>query len=89
MTSGIYTFYTTDSLDTVGMLYDSDKVLLTSNDDSDFDNANYNFELSHNLIAGKTYYIRVSEYASGTGSYTLHSSFKSGINLSAILYLLM
>ena len=58
---------TTGGLDTVGTLYDADGNELAANDDSE----TRNFQIEHTLDAG-TYYVRVTSYGSGTGSYILH-----------------
>ena len=65
--SGGVTVETTGGLDTVGALYDADGNELAANDDS----GTRNFLIERTLDAG-TYYVRVTSYGSGTGSYVLH-----------------
>ena len=66
---GLYTFYTTGSLDTYGYLYNGSQSLLKSNDDSGSGN---NFKIVYRLNSGNVYYIRVRAYGTTTtGSYTL------------------
>jgi len=68
-TTGNYTFSSSGSLDTYGYLLDSSKYQLISNDDG---GSNYNFSFSYDLIAGKTYYLRVKFYSSSTsGSFSV------------------
>ena len=67
--TGKYLFYTTGSTDTIGTLYDSSNNQLKYNDDAYI--SGNNFCVQHNLSAGQTYYLKVSAYGTGTGSYTL------------------
>lgn len=70
---GTLSAYTTGSTDTYGYLLDSGGNSLTSNDDNPYPN----FSFSYSVSPG-TYYIRVRHYSySGTGSYTLNTSFSS------------
>ena len=68
-----YTFYTTGSFDTYGELYNSSGSLLLSNDDMSTYNMNFKLTPTYNLVAGDTYYIKITGYSSGTGSYMLHA----------------
>lgn len=70
--TGTYTFYTTGSLDTVGILYDDTYTSLIENDDQT--NENRNFNLKHALVQGRKYYLSVRAYGNNVGDYTLHSS---------------
>ena len=71
--SGVYLFYTTGSTDTRGYLYDSSLTVLAENDDAW--SPDRNFGLKYNLVANKTYYIKVAGYNnSATGAYTLNIS---------------
>ena len=65
--SGKYVFESAGDMDTKCDLYDSEKNWLTSADDTDYD---YNFKLTYELEAGKTYYFVASFSGSSTGSYT-------------------
>jgi len=56
------------SSDPYGYLYNSNRVLLASNDDGGTTES-LNFRIVYNLIAGQTYYIGAGCYSSGTGSY--------------------
>lgn len=58
-TSGTYFFYTKGTLNTKGILCDSDGNQLKTNDDWDGSN-NRNFGMKHSLVAGEIYYIKVS-----------------------------
>ncbi len=66
--------YTTGSLDTVGSLRDSSNAGIAENDDG---GTGTNFRIARRLAAG-VYYIAVSSFGSGTGSYTLHASVAGG-----------
>lgn len=57
--SDTYIFTTMGSVDTIGTLYDENRNVIVSDDDSNID---YNFKISHSLEAGKTYYIKVAAY---------------------------
>jgi len=70
--SGIYTFYSSDTLDTQGALYSRDGTTLIYNDDIDESNENYNFSLTYNLFTGETYYLSVNAYEGTIGGYTLN-----------------
>lgn len=71
--SGALTAYTTGATDTYGYLVDSAGSTLSSNDDDPYPN----FRVSSSVTAG-SYYIRVRHYSSsGTGDYTLYTSFTS------------
>ena len=63
LASGTYIFSANGDYDTYGYLYDSDLVELAHNDDGEEDN---NFSISYQLEAGKTYYLMVRMYSSGT-----------------------
>ncbi len=58
--SSTYRFYTTGSLDTVGILYDSYRYELNSDDDSGSD---MNFSFTETLSAYEEYYIAVKSYS--------------------------
>ncbi len=66
--------YTSGSLDTVGSLRDSSNAVIDGNDDG---GTGTNFRIARRLAAG-VYYIAVSSFGSGTGSYTLHASVAGG-----------
>lgn len=70
--SGTLTAYTTGSTDTYGYLIDSGGNTLTYNDDDPYPN----FRVSASVGSG-TYYVRVRHYSTGTGDYTLYTSFGS------------
>ena len=70
--SGTLTVYSTGSIDLYGHLLDGSGNELASNDDG---GDNMNFRISHSVSAG-TYYVRVRHYNnSGTGNYSITSSF--------------
>lgn len=70
--NGSLTVSTTGNTDTYGYLLDSNGQQLAYNDDS---NGTANFTITQAVSAG-TYYVRVRHYSgSGTGAYTLVSSF--------------
>ena len=70
--SGTLTVHSTGSTDVYGYLLSSSGSELASNDDG---GQSTNFRISHSVSAG-TYYVRVRHYDStGTGDYTVHSSF--------------
>lgn len=52
----LYSIFTTSDVDTYGQLFDSSFNLLIADDDSGEEN---NFNITYNLTAGQTYYIRV------------------------------
>ena len=54
--SGVYTFYSTDGNDTYGYLYDSNKQVITFDDDGGYGKL---FRISYSLIAGMQYYYSV------------------------------
>ena len=58
-----YAIYSTGNYDTYGILADSNKNTIATNDDG---GSNYNFRLESNLTAGTTYYIGVRFYSSST-----------------------
>lgn len=66
--------YTTGRMDTVGSLRDGSNQEIREDDDS---GANQNFHIETTLGPG-TYYVRVTSYSSGTGSYTLHAERTGG-----------
>jgi len=76
--TALYTFYTTDTLDTYGILYSANYALLVANDDG---GASRNFQFSYNLVQGRTYYLEVSAYYTYVGGYTLHSNVPNNIVL--------
>ena len=65
-TTCIYTMYSTGSKDTIGYLYDADGTQLTYNDDG---GENRNFRIAQELTAGETYYLGITIYSNGTGSF--------------------
>ena len=65
-----YTIYTTESLDTVGTLYDCCGNQIVEVDDY-APCGKINFRIIRYLTANTTYYLRVTEAKSDTGSYTL------------------
>ncbi len=70
-----YDFYSTGDYDTIGELQDSEKNLITSNDDG---GENSNFRFTAKLEAGKTYYLRITLYSytfddNGEIRFTLHT----------------
>ena len=76
--SGTYTFYTTQSLDTIGKLYDKNRKLLVKNDD--ISRSNENFRLSYLLKKNNSYYLTVEAYQGVTGAYILNKSFQAEVN---------
>ncbi|MBE6693921.1 MAG: hypothetical protein E7589_04085 [Ruminococcaceae bacterium] len=68
--SKYYSIYTTGSLDTVGTLYDDCGNQIVRVDDRT-ECGKANFRIYHKLDRNTTYYIRVTEAKSNTGSYTL------------------
>ena len=73
--SGTLTVYSTGSTDVYGYLLSSSGSELASDDDS---GQGYNFQISHSVSAG-TYYVRVRHYSTtGTGDYSISSSFDGG-----------
>jgi len=69
--TALYTFYTTDTLDSYGTLFSANYSLLIHDDDSGVSD---NFKFSYNLVEGKTYYLEVRGYSTDVGGYTLQSS---------------
>jgi len=76
--TALYTFYTTDTLDTYGTLFSANYNLLIHDDDS---GVSRNFKFSYNLVEGKTYYLEVRAYYTYVGGYTLQSSAQYNIVL--------
>lgn len=77
-TGGLLSVQTTGNMDTRGMLFDSQGVLLQEDDDKGTD---VNFRLAASLPAG-TYFIGVRHYDGyGTGAYQLVSEFSAGNGL--------
>jgi peptidyl-Lys metalloendopeptidase len=70
--TGLYTFYTTGSLDSFGTLYAENYSPIIYNDDQ---SDSVNFKFVTRLEAGQRYYLEVREYNLDTGEYTLNSSF--------------
>lgn len=68
--SGIYSFSTGGTLDTEGVLYNSNFVELASNDDEVFESAQ-GFNIDYNLTVGQTYYLTVGSVSLERGSYSL------------------
>ena len=71
--------FTTDTLDTVGGLYNSDRDFLMGNDDSF---GTLNFSLLASLSPGVYYMIVYSYEQRSTGSYTLHTETVTATNVS-------
>ena len=69
--TGKYTIYTTGSLDTVGVLYNCCGNWIATVDDYE-PCGKLNFRIVQTLKANETYYLRVTEAKSNTGSYTLY-----------------
>ena len=65
---------TTGGLDTLGALYDADGAEVATDDDS---GEGANFRIRRQLDAG-AYYVRVSSWRAGTGTYALHLSLENG-----------
>ncbi len=65
--TGEYRFFSKGNLDTYGYLYNSDRKLLVSDNNSGEGN---NFKIAYNLTAGEKYYIAVN-CLSGYGQFTL------------------
>ena len=87
--SGTLTVHSSGSTDVYGYLLSSSGSELASDDDG---GQGRNFQISHSVSAG-TYYVRVRHYDStGTGDYTVHSSFAtssssgSGSGSSSVSY---
>ena len=76
--TALYTFYTTDNLDTYGTLYSSSYSLLAEDDDS---GTSYNFQFVYNLVQGQKYYLEVRGYDTDVGGYILHSNAPNNIVL--------
>lgn len=79
--TGFYTFYSTDNLDTYGTLYSANYSLLVENDDS---GASLNFQFSKTLISGQTYYLEVRGYSTSVGGYTLNSNVQNDFDRDGI-----
>ncbi len=77
-TTGTYYFYSISTSDPYGHLYDENKKKLVEKDDDKHDlTANkYDFYMSYNCVAGKTYYISISRYSSNV--YISKTNPKSG-----------
>ncbi len=58
--SGFYTFYSSSSSDTYGDVYDANKNILASDDDSGIGN---NFSITYDFYAGTVYYLGVKYYS--------------------------
>lgn len=65
--SGTYVIGTKGNMDTKGYLYDSNGCFITSNDD----NGGLNFKINFYLTGGNTYYLKVRDYSTKTGNYTV------------------
>ena len=72
--TGLYTLYSTDTLDTYGTLYSANHTILVEDDD---DGISTNFQFSYNLINGQTYYLEVHGYNTAVGGYTLNSNIQN------------
>jgi YVTN family beta-propeller protein len=69
-TPGIYTFYTSSSIDTYGYLYYSNQSQLAYDDDS---GGSLQFRISYQITSSGYYFLRVLGYSSSVeGSYTLY-----------------
>jgi len=71
---GIYTFYTTGKVDTIGKIYNKSLTLLIENDDKS--NSNSNFQFSYTLKKNESYFITIESYYGETGEYKIYKSFK-------------
>ena len=72
--TGIYTFYTTGDLDTQGSLYNANNLQIEYNDDI-IATQNLNFSVSHLLLQGQDYHLRINAYSNKTGNYVFNSTF--------------
>ena len=71
-TTGAYKFYAeSNGQDTYGMLYDSEFMIITSDDDG---GEHGDFKIVANLTAGQTYYLGAQFYSGVTGSYYVTAS---------------
>ena len=69
----LYSIFTTSDVDTYGQLFDSSFNLLIADDDSGEEN---NFNITYNLTAGQTYYIRARGLNYGdTGFYFIYAEY--------------
>ncbi|MEI8198923.1 MAG: InlB B-repeat-containing protein [Eubacteriales bacterium] len=75
--SAVYCIYSGGSLDTVGTLYNAAGELIVSNDDS---METLNFYIEAALVAGQTYYVRVSDIGDSTGYYSVT------VNIQGVTY---
>ncbi|MDM8551651.1 hypothetical protein QUF72_16305 [Desulfobacterales bacterium HSG2] len=76
--SGTLTVWTESGHDTYGYLLDSDQSQIASDDD---DGPDRNFEIQHQVTAGR-YHIKVEGYSGGAvPSYTVHVDFSGGYSL--------
>ncbi|GFZ31506.1 hypothetical protein CSC2_20320 [Clostridium zeae] len=64
--SSSYTITTISNMDTYGYIYDENGNLITYDDDN---GADYNFQITADLISGHRYYIATRHFSSGTGDY--------------------
>jgi len=69
--SGIYTFFSSDSLDTQGALYNTNDETLAYNDDTE---DSLNFSLNYYLVAGTKYYFSINAFGPVQGGYTFNVS---------------
>ena len=71
LVSETITFYSSNnSSDTVGFLYDSEKVKLKYDDDGANDNRN--FKITHSVTAGQLYYVSPTAYGTGNTDADIH-----------------
>lgn len=75
--SGEYSFYTKCSYDTYCELYENDEFLHEADDLEDGDEYDYNFNLTYELEAGKTYILRVSTYEENGCTFNVKSKLLS------------
>jgi len=75
--TAVYCMYSCGSLDTMGTLYNAAGAEIDSNDDGI---GTFNFYMEVSLVAGETYYVRVSDIGDSTGFYSV------AVNLQGVTY---
>ncbi len=82
---GTITFYSQGDVDSKGYIYDSNMNLLAENDDIFYEygseNNNYNFKITYNLKAGKTYILACGSYFESPVDVLIKAEFKEHIHL--------
>ena len=73
---GQLTLWTTGTVDTIGTLGNSAGIALATNNDENADADELNFRIVHDVVPG-TYYLKVENYESSTGNYTVYAAFTS------------